>query len=100
MIKLSHVWKTYSNKYSKVEALKDVCLEINDGETVAIVGASGSGKTTLLNILGCMDTSDQGEYFFDQTNINQLHGKKLDGFRKKTIGFVFQQFAFCQITLC
>lgn len=91
MIQLKNIMKIY-NKNS-MPALQDVSLTIEKGEAVAIMGASGSGKTTLLNIIGCMDTMDEGEYFYGEDRVHKLRGRALDEFRKKNIGFVFQQFA-------
>lgn len=91
MIQLTNIKKTY-NKES-MPALQEVSLTIEKGEAIAIMGASGSGKTTLLNILGCMDTMDEGEYLYGEEKVHKLRGKKMDEFRKNNIGFVFQQFA-------
>ena len=91
MIQLTNIKKTY-NKES-MPALQEVSLTIEKGEAIAIMGASGSGKTTLLNILGCMDNMDEGEYLYGEEKVHKLRGKKMDEFRKKNIGFVFQQFA-------
>lgn len=91
MIRLINIKKTYNK--NNMPALQEVTLTIKKGEVVAIMGTSGSGKTTLLNIIGCMDTMDEGEYFYDEEEIHSLRGRKLDEFRKKNIGFVFQQFA-------
>lgn len=91
MIQLKNIMKIY-NKNS-MPALQGVSLTIEKGEAVAIMGASGSGKTTLLNIIGCMDTMDEGEYFYGEDRVHKLRGRALDEFRKKNIGFVFQQFA-------
>lgn len=93
MIILKNVTKTYHKNGDAALALQEVSLEIRDGEMAAVMGASGSGKTTLLNMIGCMDCWDQGEYFFDGTDVGSLHNVKLDRFRRQHFGFVFQQFA-------
>ena len=93
MIKLNQITKIYNKTENSVPALDGVSLSIMEGEAIAIMGPSGSGKTTLLNIIGCMDEPDQGKYMFDEMEINTLTKSKADLFRKKTIGFVFQQFA-------
>jgi lipoprotein-releasing system ATP-binding protein len=77
-------------RYGAIEVLKGVDITINAGEIVSIVGPSGSGKSTLLHILGTLDQADKGEVFLHQSNITQLMGDKLSGFRNKHIGFVFQ----------
>src|SRR5690349_7023364 len=77
-------------KYSTVEVLKGVDIDIQPGEIVSIVGPSGCGKSTLLHILGTLDKADQGEVVFNGQKINLLQGKKLADFRNRHIGFVFQ----------
>lgn len=71
----------------------NVRQQIEDGDFIAIMGASGSDKTTLLNIVGCMDTATDGEYFYDDFSVHSLKQNKRDEFRKNHIGFVFQNFA-------
>lgn len=93
MITLNQITKIYNKTENSVPALDGVSLSIMEGEAIAIMGPSGSGKTTLLNIIGCMDEPDQGKYMFDEMEISTLTKSKADLFRKKTIGFVFQQFA-------
>lgn len=93
MIELKHITKTYGKEENATIALKDVTLTIKEGEMIAIMGTSGSGKSTLLNIIGCMDSFEEGEYFYNKTAIHNLCGRKQHQFRKEHIGFVFQQFA-------
>lgn len=93
MIILKDVTKIYNKKENTVPALDGISLSIQEGEAVAIMGPSGSGKTTLLNIIGCMDEADSGEYLYGDLAVSTLSKSKADVFRKKTIGFVFQQFA-------
>lgn len=93
MITLKHITKTYGKGEGAVHALQDVSLEIQEGEMISIMGASGSGKSTLLNMLGCMDRFDSGEYLYRDIEVHNLEKHKLHQFRKKHIGFVFQQFA-------
>lgn len=93
MIKLTNITKKYKNGTNELVALNNVSLQIEDGDFIAIMGASGSGKTTLLNIVGCMDTATDGEYFYDDMPVHSLKQNKRDEFRKNHIGFVFQNFA-------
>ncbi|HBA30622.1 MAG TPA: phosphonate ABC transporter ATP-binding protein, partial [Parabacteroides goldsteinii] len=74
------------------KALNEVSLEIKKGEFVAIMGPSGCGKSTLLNILGTLDSSTSGKYFFDGKEIDKMSESQLTSFRKGNIGFVFQNF--------
>jgi putative ABC transport system ATP-binding protein len=92
MIKLDNIRKIYKGQGIETEALKGINFEIGTTEFVAIMGRSGCGKTTLLNILGCMDSFDDGEYLFEGTSIKLLKGKELARFRNKKIGFIFQSF--------
>ena len=93
MISIKNITKIYNKNSSDIPALQDVSLKIDDGEMVAIMGTSGSGKTTLLNILGCMDGWNEGEYFFQGTDVSKLKNDRLDKFRRQNFGFIFQQFA-------
>ena len=72
--------------------LKDIDLEVEEGEFLAIMGPSGSGKSTLMNIIGLLDRASSGEYHLDATEVSHLSDKKLAQVRNKEIGFVFQQF--------
>jgi putative ABC transport system ATP-binding protein len=92
MIKLNNVTKTYSNGEVETKALKDINLTINDGEILVILGASGSGKSTLLNVISGLDTLTSGSIFVDDEEISSYNEKKLTEFRRKNLGFVFQQY--------
>lgn len=92
MIKVDKLSKTYGSGNAAVNALKEVSLQIDDGEMVAVIGASGSGKSTLLHILGGLDTDAMGDVYYDDTNIIKLDDVNLSDFRLKNIGFVFQFF--------
>lgn len=92
MIELKNIKKIYNKGENEVVALGGISLKIEEGELLSVMGASGSGKTTLLNVLGGMDRMDDGEYLFKGERIDQMNNKKLDVFRSKKIGFVFQQF--------
>ena len=93
MIKLENVNKVYGKGDLEVRALKDVSIEIKEGELLAIIGTSGSGKSTLLNILGCLDKPTSGKYLLNNRNINNFSQKELSKIRNKSIGFVVQYFA-------
>jgi len=91
-IEAKNLVKTYKMGDTKVFALKDVNLEIETGEFVAITGSSGSGKSTLMHLLGCLDTPTSGDYFIDSKNIANMSKNELAKIRNKKIGFVFQKF--------
>lgn len=92
MISIIKLSKTYWVETIKIEALRDINLEIKAGEFVAIMGPSGSGKTTLLNILGSLDTPSKGEYYLDGINVAKALNNQLAIIRNRKIGFVFQGF--------
>ncbi len=92
MIEIKKLHKSYPMGKESLHVLKGLDLEINEGEFVSIMGASGSGKSTLLNILGLLDTHDEGEYFLNGQKIEKLNEKKAAVLRNKFLGFVFQSF--------
>ena len=93
MLKLNNVSKTYLSKgKQKVEALKDVNLEIKDSGLVFILGKSGSGKSTLLNILGGIDGATSGEIFVDGHSFADFKQADYDNYRNRYVGFIFQEF--------
>jgi putative ABC transport system ATP-binding protein len=93
MIQLKNVSRTYqSNGQKSVCAVRNADLVIRKGEFIAITGPSGSGKSSLMNILGMLDRPDQGEYFFENREINTLSEDELAEIRNRKIGFVFQKF--------
>ena len=91
MIRLRNINKTYYSA-SPLHVLKGIDLDISQGDFVSIMGASGSGKSTLLNILGVLDTYDEGEYWLDGKLIKDLSEREAAHLRNRTIGFVFQSF--------
>ena len=92
LIKTQNLWKTYQMGQEKVNALREVDLSIEKGEYVAIMGPSGSGKSTLMNLIGCLDTPTQGEYWLNQKRVAQMNDNELANIRNREIGFVFQTF--------
>lgn len=92
IIDLRDIYKDYNQGNMPVPVLKDVCLQVEEGEYVAIMGPSGSGKTTLMNIVGLLDTPTKGEYYLDEKAVTNLKEKELSKLRLNTIGFVFQNF--------
>ena len=92
ILNLQNIYKDYQQEKLVVPVLKDVCLNVDEGEYVAIMGPSGSGKTTLMNIIGCLDKPTSGEYELAGENINKLKDRELSDLRLKSIGFVFQSF--------
>ena len=76
-----------------IEALRGVSVEIHRGEYAAIMGPSGSGKSTLMNILGCLDTPDQGRYWLNDQLVSDMRDNQLAHVRNREIGFIFQTFA-------
>jgi putative ABC transport system ATP-binding protein len=92
MIDIQKLHKSYPIGNTALHVLKGLDLFIEDGEFVAIMGASGSGKSTLLNILGLLDTQDEGAYLLNKLPIENLDEKKAAKLRNKFLGFVFQSF--------
>ncbi|MCI9978018.1 ABC transporter ATP-binding protein [Clostridioides difficile] len=92
IIKTKQLSKIYGSDNNKVIALNNVNLEINSGEFVSIIGPSGSGKSTLLHILSGLDNPTSGQVFLDDKDIYKYSEKELSALRRKSFGFVFQQF--------
>ncbi len=92
MIKLQNIEKFYNNKFIKTYVLRNINLNIEEGEFVSVMGPSGSGKTTLLNIIGMLDTPSDGEYYFYDESVHKMSERKLSELHKMHIGFVFQQY--------
>ena len=92
VFELKNIYKDYLQGKEAVPVLKDISLEVSEGEYVAIMGPSGSGKSTLMNIIGCLDKQTKGSLVFDGCDIMQAKDRKLSEIRNKKIGFVFQNF--------
>ncbi|MHB1686145.1 MAG: ABC transporter ATP-binding protein [Ignavibacteriaceae bacterium] len=92
IINIEHIAKVYQVGTEEVHALRDISLNINKNEYVAIMGPSGSGKSTLMNMLGCLDTPTSGKYDFTGVSVSQMSDNDLAKIRNKEIGFVFQTF--------
>ena len=92
LIELKGINKAYKNGDQELRVLKDINLEVEEGEFVAIMGPSGSGKSTLMNVIGLLDRPTSGEYFLEGQEVGNLSEKKLARVRNEQIGFVFQQF--------
>jgi putative ABC transport system ATP-binding protein len=92
IIQLDHIHKVYHTGEVDVHAVRDVSLQIEKGEFVAIMGASGSGKSTMMNMLGCLDRPTEGRYLLDGVDVSGLDRDQLATIRNQKIGFVFQGF--------
>ena len=92
VFELKNIYKDYLQGKEAVPVLKDISLDVSEGEYVAIMGPSGSGKSTLMNIIGCLDKQTKGSFVFDGCDIMQAKDRKLSEIRNKKIGFVFQNY--------
>lgn len=92
LLNLKNVYKNYGKEPMIVPVLKDVSLEVTQGDYIAIMGPSGSGKTTLMNIIGCLDRTSEGTYLFENEDISKMNDDALSDLRLNKIGFVFQNF--------
>jgi putative ABC transport system ATP-binding protein len=92
LIRLEKISRRYQMGTETVHALREVSVEIQRGEYVAIMGPSGSGKSTLMNVVGCLDTPTSGRYELNGTDVSQMDDNQLAEVRNREIGFVFQTF--------
>jgi lipoprotein-releasing system ATP-binding protein len=90
MIRAENISKSYKMGKARLDVLRGVSVSVKKGEFAAIVGASGSGKSTLLHILGALDRPDDGTVFYADQALNKLKSSRLNHYRNKTVGFVFQ----------
>jgi putative ABC transport system ATP-binding protein len=92
LISMRNLWKTYQMGTEAVHALHGVSFDVHKGEYIAIIGPSGSGKSTLMNLIGCLDTPSQGEYWLNGKNVSEMDDDELARIRNQEVGFVFQTF--------
>ncbi|AXI10733.1 ATP-binding cassette domain-containing protein [Oceanobacillus sp. 143] len=92
MIQLKNINKSYRLGKEEIPILREINLNVEEGEILAIMGPSGSGKTSLMNIIGCLDRPNTGDYVLDSMDILKLKEGKLAEIRNRSIGFVFQTF--------
>ena len=92
LLEMKKICKDYPQGRDVLHALKDVDLQVNEGDYIAIMGRSGSGKTTLMNIIGCLDTATSGSYFLDGEDVAGRSDDQLADLRNRSLGFVFQSY--------
>jgi len=92
LIRLEKISRRYQMGAETVHALREVSLEIQKGEYVAIMGPSGSGKSTMMNLIGCLDTPTDGEYELNGNRVSEMNDNQLAEIRNREIGFIFQTF--------
>ncbi|WP_040976343.1 MacB family efflux pump subunit [Necropsobacter massiliensis] len=92
IIEIKAINKYFGEGENRTQVLKDINLEIEKGDFIAIIGQSGSGKSTLMNIIGCLDTATSGSYNIDGTEVSRLSRDELSDLRQKKFGFIFQRY--------
>jgi putative ABC transport system ATP-binding protein len=92
IIRMQNIWKTYQMGTEELHALRDVSFEVKRNEYLAIIGPSGSGKSTLMNLIGCLDSPTQGDYWINGNLVSDMTDDELARIRNKEVGFVFQTF--------
>lgn len=96
IINMKNIRKWYQVGDNRLEVLKSVSLDVEEGEYLAILGPSGSGKSTLMNIVGCMDSFQEGEYWLTGQPVHQMKDAELTHLRNQQIGFIFQKYHLIQ----
>lgn len=92
MISLKNIYKYYDSKFQRNFILKDIDLEVAEGEFISVMGPSGAGKSTLLNIIGLLDDPSEGEYYFLEKPVHNLKEKQKTEYHRSHIGFIFQAY--------
>ena len=92
ILSLENIYKDYPQGKLTVNVLKNISMEVEEGDYIAIMGPSGSGKTTLMNLIGCLDVPTSGTYLLDGKDISSQNDNQMAEIRNKYIGFVFQTF--------
>jgi putative ABC transport system ATP-binding protein len=92
ILTITNIEKYYGNKSNVTKAIDDISFSVKEGEFIGVMGASGSGKTTLLNVISTIDTVSAGHIYLEETDITEIDDRKLAEFRRKNLGFVFQEF--------
>jgi putative ABC transport system ATP-binding protein len=92
LISMRDIWKTYQMGEEQVHALRGVSFDVQRGDYLAIIGPSGSGKSTLMNLIGCLDTPSQGQYWINGKLVSDMDDDELARIRNQEVGFVFQTF--------
>ena len=92
IVELNNLCKEYITGAQPVPVLHDICMQVEEGEYIAIMGPSGSGKTTLMNILGYLDVQTSGDYLFEGVDYSKANDEEMAVIRNEKIGFVFQTF--------
>ena len=92
ILKVEKIQKYYGNKDNITKAIDGISFDVEEGEFIGIMGASGSGKTTLLNCISTIDTVSSGHIYLDEQDITEIEEKEICKFRRKNLGFIFQDF--------
>jgi lipoprotein-releasing system ATP-binding protein len=90
LLSATDLYKTYRKNADRVEVLRGLDLDVQEGEFVSVIGASGSGKSTMLHLLGTLDRPDQGTIYLGERRIDNLPARSRDALRNRTFGFIFQ----------
>ena len=96
---LKNISKSYHQANNSLSILKDISLEVKSGDFIAVTGPSGSGKTTLLNLVGLLDTSDEGTISFNGKDLTNLNSEQKNKFRRNNYGFIYQNYNLWKILM-